>query len=112
MEKEKKLKVYPLSELEDEFIGNVGSPERDLYEYDLKMEILGELIRETRKKRNLTQSELGELIGVKKSTISKLERQAKNVTIDTLIRVFNALKTTIKFRIEIDHGTKIEIAQA
>ena len=58
------------------------------------------MIKSTRKERQLTQEQLGKLIGVQKSQISKLERNTKNVTIETLLKVFRALKTNIKFSIE------------
>jgi transcriptional regulator with XRE-family HTH domain len=64
------------------------------------VEVLGEVIKSVRKERHLTQEQLGELIGVNKSQISKLERNTKNVTIETILKVFRALKTNIKFSIE------------
>ncbi|MEM9144536.1 MAG: helix-turn-helix transcriptional regulator, partial [Bacteroidota bacterium] len=47
------------------------------------------------------QEQLGELIGVQKSQISKLERSAKNVTIETILKVFNALNANIKFSVQM-----------
>jgi HTH-type transcriptional regulator / antitoxin HipB len=67
------MKKYTLEEVKDKFIGKTGTPERDQYELELKMEVIGDMIRNVRKERNLTQSELGELIGVQKAQISKLE---------------------------------------
>jgi transcriptional regulator with XRE-family HTH domain len=66
------------------------------------MEVLGEMIKSVRKERKLTQEQLGELIGVQKSQISKLERSAKNVTIETILKVFNALKANIKFSVQMN----------
>jgi len=102
--KKKKMKMMTLEELKDRDIGKVGTPERDQYEFDLKMEILGEMIKSVRKERHLTQEQLGELIGVKKSQISKLERNTKNVTIETILKVFNALKANVKFSVQIDRS--------
>lgn len=104
------LKLYTLSEVEDRIIGEKGTHKRDKYEYDLRMDILGGLIREARKKQNLTQQDLGKLIGVQKATISKLERHAKNITMDTILRVFNALKAKVSLKIEFDNKTNLEIA--
>ncbi|WP_342086380.1 helix-turn-helix domain-containing protein [Dyadobacter sp. OTU695] len=95
------MKTYTLNEIEDEIIGKVGTPERDQYEYDLKMDLIGKAIKQTRKKRRLTQEALGELIGVQKSQISKLESNAGNVTVDTLMRVFNAMQANVKLQIEL-----------
>ena len=69
----KKYKKYSFDEIKDEFIGKKGSSERDSYEYELRMEILGELIKKTRLERNMTQEQLGELVGVQKAQISRLE---------------------------------------
>ena len=88
--------------LKDRHIGKIGSPQRDNYEFDLKVEVLGKMIKSVRKERNLTQEQLGELIGVQKAQISKLERNTKNVTIETILKVFRALKANIKFSIEFN----------
>lgn len=58
------------------------------------------MIKTVRKERHLTQEQLGKLVGVNKSQISKPERNTKNVTIKTVLKVFRALKTNIKFSIE------------
>ena len=74
------------------------------------MSLINEIknIKSTRKERHLTQEQLGDLIGVQKSQISKLERNTKNVTIETILKVFRALKTNIKFSIEMtDDNFKI-----
>ncbi len=97
------MKTYTLNQLKDEFIGKFGTAEREQYEYELKLDVLGELIKQTRKQKNLTQDELGTLIGVNKSEISKLENNARNMKIGTLIKVFNALKANIKFRVELEN---------
>jgi len=104
-----KMKMKTLDELKDKHLGKVGTPERDKYESDLKVEILGEMIKSVRKERHLTQEQLGKLIGVQKSQISKLERNTRNVTIETILKVFKALKTNIKFSIELNNG-KFEAA--
>ncbi|PWL29122.1 helix-turn-helix transcriptional regulator [uncultured Roseivirga sp.] len=102
--KRKKMKMMTLDELKDRDLGKVGTPERDEYEFDLKMEVLGDMIKTVRKERHLTQEQLGQLIGVQKSQISKLERNTKNVTIETILKVFNALKANVKFTIQVDRS--------
>lgn len=99
------MKSYSLSEMKDEIIGKIGTPERDKYEYELSMEVLGRMIKTARKERNLTQNQLGELIGVKKAQISKLESSANSATIDTVIKVFKALKAEISFNVKIENQT-------
>ena len=98
----KKMKMLTLDQMKDKDIGKIGTPDRDKYEFDLRMEILGEMIKSVRKERKLTQEQLGELIGVQKSQISNLERSAKNVTIETILKVFNALKANIKFSVQMN----------
>jgi HTH-type transcriptional regulator / antitoxin HipB len=102
--KNKKMKMMTLDQLKDRDIGKIGTPERDKYEFDLRMELLGEMIKSVRKERNLTQEQLGELIGVQKSQISKLERSTKNVTIETILKVFQALKANVKFSVELNES--------
>ncbi|MCR4029225.1 MULTISPECIES: helix-turn-helix domain-containing protein [Flavobacterium] len=99
----KEIKMYSLSEMKDEVIGKIGTTERDQYEYELSMELLGRMIKTARKERNLTQNQLGELVGVKKSQISKLESSANSATIDTIIKVFKALKAEISFNVKIEN---------
>ena len=101
MAKTNHIKTYSLDEVKDKFIGKTGTPERELYEFELQLDLLGEMIRIARKERNLTQEELGKLIGVQKVQISKLEKSARNVTVETILKVFNALKATVKFRVEM-----------
>ena len=98
----KKMKTSTLTEMKDEFIGKIGTPQRDEYEYELRMEVLGRMIKAARKERKLTQEELGKLIGVRKAQISKLESSANSATIDTIIKVFKALKAEINFNVKIE----------
>ncbi|MEN6354632.1 MAG: helix-turn-helix transcriptional regulator [Bacteroidales bacterium] len=96
-----KLRIYTLEEAKDKHLGKVGSEKRDKYEYELRLDLLGEMIKRARKERHLTQSQLGEMIGVQKSQISRIESNAKNVTIETILRVFRALKAKVNFNVEL-----------
>ena len=98
----KEMKIYTLAEMKDKYIGKAGSIDRDEYEYELRMDVLGKMIRSARLERNLTQEQLGNLIGVQKAQISKLERSANSATIDTIIKVFRALKAEINFNVKIE----------
>ncbi len=95
------MKTYTLDQVQDELIGKIGTVERDLFEYELQMDLIGKAIKQTRQERNLTQEELGKLIGVQKAQISRLENNASNVTMDTLLRVFTALKAKVKLQVEL-----------
>lgn len=97
------MKTYSLAEMKDKYIGKVDSLDRDEYEYELRMDVLGKMIRTARKERNLTQEQLGALIGVQKSQISKLETSANSATVDTILKVFKALKAEINFNVKIEN---------
>jgi DNA-binding XRE family transcriptional regulator len=97
------MKTYTLDEVQDKLIGKIGTPNRDKFEYELQMDLIGQAIKQTRQERNLTQEELGKLIGVQKSQISRIESNASNVTIDTLMRVFNALQAKVKLQVELPY---------
>lgn len=96
------MKSYSLAEMKDKYLGKVGTKERDDYEYELNMEVLGKMIKTARQERNLTQEQLGELVGVQKSQISKLESSTNSATIDTIIKVFKALKAEINFNVKLE----------
>jgi transcriptional regulator with XRE-family HTH domain len=63
--------------------------------------MIGKAIRQTRQERHMTQEELGKLIGVQKAQISRLENNANNVTFETLLRVFTALKAKVTFQVDL-----------
>jgi HTH-type transcriptional regulator/antitoxin HipB len=106
----KKMKTYTLEELTDKYIGKKGSPNREQFEFELKLDILGNMIKKARKEQHLTQSQLGQLIGVQKAQISKIENNAKDVRFSTVLRVFEALKAKVKMTIEFDPNSHLEIA--
>lgn len=101
MQKTVKLKSYTLDELTDKYVGKRGTKRRDDFEYELKLELLGQAIKQARRKRKLTQSALGKLVGVQKSQISKLENNLTNARFDTIIKVFDALHTKVHFTVEL-----------
>ena len=95
------MKTYSLDDVQDQLIGKVGTANRDKFEYELKMDLIGKAIKQTRQERHMTQEELGKLIGVQKAQISRLESNASNVTVDTLMKVFTAFKAKVKLHVEL-----------
>ncbi|HBG40061.1 MAG TPA: transcriptional regulator [Porphyromonadaceae bacterium] len=95
------MEVFTFDQIKDEFIGEIGTEKRTRYERELQLEMLGEMIRKVRLERNLTQQELGELIGVQRAQISKLENNTTNVTMETILKVFGALKAKVNFNVEL-----------
>ncbi|MRN16639.1 XRE family transcriptional regulator [Riemerella anatipestifer] len=106
----KELEIFTLDQIKNEFIGEIGTEKRTQYEQELQVELLGEMIRTVRLERNLTQEELGKLVGVQRAQISKLENNTKNVTMETILKVFGALKAKVNFNVELTNNT-IQIAQ-
>ncbi|MBK8245504.1 MAG: helix-turn-helix transcriptional regulator [Saprospiraceae bacterium] len=94
------MKTIGLSELKDKSLGKIGTHKRDKYEHDLKIEILAEHIKQLRIERNLTQEELGALVGVQRAQISKIENNTGNITLSTLLKIFSALNASIKYKIK------------
>ena len=90
-----RMKLTPASELVDEVWGKIGTPERDGMEAQVKETLnayfVGEAIKKARQAQNLTQAELGELIGVQRAQISRLEKGRSVITLPTMSRVFRAL---------------------
>jgi len=108
--KKNDLKMYTFDQIKDEFIGEIGTERRTQYEQELQLEIMGEMIRKVRMERNLTQEELGKLIGVQRAQISKLENNTSNVTMQTILKVFGALKAKVNFNVELINS-KIQTAR-
>ncbi|HSP11878.1 MAG TPA: helix-turn-helix transcriptional regulator, partial [Salegentibacter sp.] len=89
--KTKKIKQYSLEEVTDKYIGKPGTKERDDFEDELRLDLIGEAIKKARKDRNLTQDQLGKLVGVQKAQISKIENNLTDARFDTMLKVFKAL---------------------
>jgi len=99
--KNRQLKMFTFDQIKDEFIGQIGTERRMQYERELQLEVIGEMIRKVRLERNLTQEQLGKLVGVQHAQISKLENNTTNVKMDTILKVFGALKAKVNFNVEL-----------
>ncbi len=95
-----------LEESKDDLIGKVGSTARDSYEEDIKLYAIGAAIRESRKKQNLTQEELGRMIGVQKAQISRIEN-GRNLTFATVLKLFKAMNISVN--LDIDQLGKVAL---
>ena len=103
------MKTYSLEELTDKHVGKKGTPNRNSFEYELRMDLLGKAIKDARKERNLTQEQLGEIVGVKRAQISKLENSLTDARFETIIKVFRALNAKINFNVVL-LNQKMDIA--
>lgn len=95
------MKTYSLEEMTDKHIGKIGTPNRDAFENELRLDLLGQTIKNIRQEQNMTQEELGELVGVKKAQISKIENSLTDARFDTILKVFRALNVKISFNVEM-----------
>lgn len=88
------MKLHTQEEMLDKYVGKVGTAERDAFDAKVAADVetykIGEAIRQTRKSQNLTQKQLGQLVGVQESQISKIE-SGKSVTFATIAKVFRAM---------------------
>jgi len=94
-------KRYSFEEVKTKFYGEKGTSERERFESLIELDLACENIKNLRKAKDLTQDQLGEMIGVKKAQISRLEKGDANVTIGTLLKVFKALDANVKLQIEM-----------
>ncbi len=108
--KNKELEMFTFDQIKDEFIGEIETEKRTQYEQELQLEVLGEMIRKVRLERNLTQEQLGKLVGVQRAQISKLENNTTNVTMETILKVFGALKAKVNFNVELMNN-RVQIAR-
>ncbi len=95
------MKTYSFDEAKDKYLGEKGTEKREKYEYELRLELIAEAIKTSRKERNLTQEQLGELVGVQKAQISKLENNVTDARFETILKVFKALQVKVNFSIEL-----------
>lgn len=102
----KMISYKRFEDLEDKYFGEKGTPERNEYEFDLKMELIGEKIKQLRIQNNLTQSQLGELIGVKRAQILKLEHGNHSASVSTVMNVFQAMKAKVRLKIKTDDNVE------
>jgi len=82
----KEIKTF--DELLEKEYGRVGTESRNEYEEKAQMFIVSEMLKEARRDANLTQEQLAEKAGTKKSYISKIENGKGNIQLSTLIRIF------------------------
>ena len=95
------MKTYSLDEVTDKYVGKLGTERREKFEQELKLELLGQAVKKARKDRNLTQAQLGELVGVQKAQISKIENNLNDARFETILKVFRALDAKLNFHVEL-----------
>ena len=79
--------VKTFDQLLDDKYGKKGSAERDQFDKDSLAFRLGVMLKEARVEANLTQEELAEKTGTKKSYISRIERGLSDIQISTYYKL-------------------------
>ena len=97
-----KFKTTSLDHMLDKHLGETGTPRSDKVESELRVELLGQAIKQVRQELNLTQEQLGEMVGVQKAQISKIENSAKSARLETILKVFEAMGAKVNFNVEIN----------
>ena len=90
------MKFYTEEEALDKVLGEKGNQTRDNYEMEMNSFLMGEAIRKARQSKNLTQEQLGELIGIKRAQVSRIEK-GHNLTFNTIAKVFKAMEINACF---------------
>lgn len=75
-------------ELLDIKYGKIGNEKRDEFEEKAQYFIISEILKDARKKADMTQEQLAEKVGTKKSYISRLENGKCDIQLSTLYRIF------------------------
>jgi len=88
MKKQKENKdITTLEEILDDKYGKKGNPKREKWEQEFEAFKLGVLLEEARIKLNMTQEELAEKCGTNKAYISRIENNASDIRLSTLMRI-------------------------
>lgn len=84
---ENKVKTTSFREHLDQQYGKRGTDEREKYEQEFEAFKLGVMIQELRKEKGLTQEQLAEKCGTTKTYISRIENNASDIRLSTLMRI-------------------------
>ena len=88
MNKEEIRNAKSFDELLDIKYGKIGVEKRDEFEKKAQYFVISEMLKEARKEANMTQEQLAERVGTKKSYISRLENGKCDIQLSTLYRIF------------------------
>lgn len=86
----------------DKKYGNIGTTSREKYEEEFDAFKIGVLIQEARKKQHMTQEELALKVGTTKNYISRIENNASDIRLSTLMRIIrDGLGGQLKLSVDI-----------
>jgi HTH-type transcriptional regulator / antitoxin HipB len=102
MKKNQNKNITTLDELLDAKYGQKGTEPREQWEQEFEAFRLGVMIEEARKKLNMTQEELAAKCGTNKAYISRIENNASDIRLSTLMRIIQqGLGGHLKLSLEI-----------
>jgi len=78
-----KFKTVSIDTMIDKHIGRLGTERREAFESELRIDLLGQAIKQARQERNMTQEQLGNLF-------------------ETILKVFDALGVRVNFNVELN----------
>ena len=84
---ENKVKTTSLRDHLDTQYGKRGTNERENYEQEFEVFKLGVMLQELRKEKGLTQEQLAARCGTTKTYISRIENNASDIRLSTLMRI-------------------------
>ena len=87
MEKQSDNRLTSWDDHLDKKYGKPGTPTREKYEEEFESFKIGVLIKEARKRQNMTQAQLAEKVGTTKNYISRIENNASDIRLSTLMRI-------------------------
>lgn len=103
MKKTENKNITTLSEIIDTKYGKRGAPKREKWEHEFESFRLGVLLEEARVKLGMTQEELAEKCGTNKSYISRIEHNASDIRLSTLMKIIQqGLGGHLKLTLQIE----------
>ncbi|MBI5402799.1 MAG: helix-turn-helix transcriptional regulator [Ignavibacteriae bacterium] len=87
--KNKKNKITTFEEHLNKEYGKKGTNRREKYEQGFESFKLGVILQELRKQKQLTQEQLAEKCGTTKNYISRIENDASDIRLSTLMRIIH-----------------------
>jgi DNA-binding XRE family transcriptional regulator len=87
MKKKENINLTSWDDHLDKKYGKVGTKSREKYEEGFEAFKIGVLLQEARKKQHMTQKELAEKVGTTKNYISRIENDASDIRLSTLMRI-------------------------
>ncbi len=82
-----KTKIVTFEAHLDREYGARGTKKREKYEHGFEAFKLGVMLQELRAKNNMTQQQLAEKCGTTKNYISRIENDASDIRLSTLMRI-------------------------